>query len=190
MLYRESIFITVFPGFIAGRLVARLARSETQFYLLVQPQFVEQAMQDIEDIAEETGVALESFVIVEGDICQPDLGIDAADLETIRFETTDIYHLAAIYDLAVAHDPAFAVNLEGTRNVNAFARSVKELRRYNYISTCYVAGKRVGQILETELEHDAASEPLGGHGQRRSAGNDISPGDRRRRLGDRRDRQV
>ena len=28
-------------------------------------------------------------------------------------------------------------------------------RRYNYVSTCYVAGKRTGEILETELEHDA-----------------------------------
>ena len=155
MLYRESIFITGFPGFIAGRLVARLARSETQFFLLVQPQFVEQAIEDIEDIAEETGVPLESFVIVEGDITKPDLGIDPEDLETILFETTDVFHLAAVYDLAVPRDLAFNVNLEGTRNVNAFVRSVKNLRRYNYISTCYVAGKREGRILETELEHDA-----------------------------------
>ena len=155
MLYRESIFLTGFPGFIAGRLVARLARSETQFYLLVQPQFVEQAIEDVEAIAEETGVPLESFVIVEGDITKPDLGIEPDDLETILFETTDVFHLAAVYDLAVERDPAFKVNLEGTRNVNAFVRRVKNLRRYNYISTCYVAGRREGRILETELEHDA-----------------------------------
>ena len=29
------------------------------------------------------------------------------------------------------------------------------LRRYNYVSTCYVAGKRKGEIRENELEHDA-----------------------------------
>ena len=52
-------------------------------------------------------------------------------------------------------DLAYRVNLDGTRNVNDFACSVKNLRRYNYISTCYIAGKRLGDILETELEHNA-----------------------------------
>lgn len=155
MMFRQSIFVTGFPGFIASRLVAGLAKSETQFFLLVQPQFVEKAMADIEEIAATTATPLESFVIVEGDITQPNLGIAAEDLETIQFETTDVYHLAAAYDLAVAKDVGFNVNLEGTRNVNAFVRTIKDLYRYNYISTCYVAGKREGDILETELEHDA-----------------------------------
>ncbi len=155
MIFRESIFLTGFPGFIARRLVASLAKSETQFFLLVQTQFVGKAMANIEEIAELTRTPLENFVIVEGDITQPNLGIAADDLETIRFETTDLFHLAAAYDLAVPKDIAFRVNLEGTKNVNDFARTVKNLRRYNYISTCYVAGKRLGSILETELEHAA-----------------------------------
>ncbi len=155
MLYRESIFITGFPGFIATRLVERLAKAETQFFLLVQPQFVGAAMEEIEEIAELTNTPLESFVIVEGDITQPNLGIPDADLETIQIETTDVFHLAAAYDLAVPKDVAFEVNLQGTKNVNDLVCSIKDLRRYNYISTCYVAGKREGSILETELEHGA-----------------------------------
>jgi nucleoside-diphosphate-sugar epimerase len=155
IMFRQSIFITGFPGFIAGRLVARLANSDTQFFLLVQPHFVEKAMEDIVRISDDTRTPLECFVIVEGDITRPDLGVGAEDLETIRFETTDVYHLAAIYDLAVEKDLAFSVNLEGTRNVNEFVRTVKNLYRYNYISTCYVAGKRLGVINEDDLEHDA-----------------------------------
>ena len=106
MLFRESIFITGFPGFIAGRLVERLAGSQTQFYLLVQPQFVEFAMQEIEEIADFTDTPLDSFVIVEGDVTQPKLGISDADLETIQYEVTDVFHLAAAYDLAVSKDAA------------------------------------------------------------------------------------
>jgi len=90
MLYRESIFITGFPGFIAGRLVERLAGSQTQFFLLVQPHLVETAIQDVEEIAEYTKTPLDNFVIVEGDVTQPKLGIADADLETIKFETTDV----------------------------------------------------------------------------------------------------
>src|SRR5258706_16094627 len=147
MLYRESVFMTGFPGFIATRLVERLAKAETQFFLLVQPQFVGAAMEEIEEIAELTNTPLESFVIVEGDITQPNLGIPDADLETIQIETTDVFHLAAAYDLAVPKDVAFEVNLQGTKNVNDLVCSIKDLRRYNYISTCYVAGKREGSVL-------------------------------------------
>ncbi len=155
MIFRESIFLTGFPGFIAGRLVEKLARPETQFFLLVQPQFVEQAMEQIEDIAETTNTPLEAYAIMEGDITKPGLGIVDDDLETIRYETTDVYHLAAIYDLAVDRDTAFSVNLDGTKNVSTFVKTLKNLKRYNYISTCYVAGKRPGRILETDLAHEA-----------------------------------
>jgi nucleoside-diphosphate-sugar epimerase len=155
MLFRESIFMTGFPGFIASRLVERLAGSEKQFFLLVEPRFVDKAMEEAELIANEQGVPLESFVIVEGDIAKPDLGIAADDLEIIRSETTSIFHLAAVYDLGIDKDLAYRVNLDGTRNVNAFARSIQNLRRYNYVSTCYVAGRRTGKILETDLAHDS-----------------------------------
>lgn len=155
MLFRETFFITGFPGFIAGRLVERLAGSQTQFYLLVQPQFVEIAMQEIEEIADFTRTPLDNFVLVEGDVTSPKLGISDADLETIQYETTDVFHLAAAYDLAVPKDVAFNANLQGTKNVNDLVCSLKSLRRYNYVSTCYVAGKREGPILETDLEHKA-----------------------------------
>ncbi len=155
MLYRESFFITGFPGFIAGRLLERLAGPERQFFLLVQPALVQAAIEEIEEIAEFTGTPLESYVIVEGDITLPQLGIPDADLETIVYETTDVFHLAAAYDLAVSKDAAFKVNLQGTKNVNDLVLSLKNLHRYNYVSTCYVAGKREGVIRETELEHKA-----------------------------------
>jgi nucleoside-diphosphate-sugar epimerase len=151
----ETIFLTGFPGFIAARLVKRLARLGARFLLLVQPAFLERARQEIARIAEETGAPLSCFSIIEGDITKPDLGMEPSELDAARIETTTLFHLAAIYDLAVAGDIAQLVNVEGTRNVNHFARSLKNLRRYHYVSTCYVAGKRTGLILETELRHDA-----------------------------------
>lgn len=154
MNFEETIFLTGFPGFIAERLVQRLANADTQFFLLVQKEFVEKAVESVERIAEKTNTPLENFAIVEGDITQKNLGIGDDDLATIRVETTDVFHLAAVYDLAVAKDLAFRVNVDGTRNVNDFVKSLWNLKRYNYISTCYVAGKRRGKILESELEHN------------------------------------
>src|SRR5437763_439943 len=155
MPFDETIFLTGFPGFIAGRLVECLAREGARFMLLVQPAFVERARKDIAQIVERTGAHAESFRIVEGDITGEDLGMSPADIEDARRETTTLCHLAAIYDLGVRRDTALRVNVEGTRNVNRFARSIPNLRRYHYVSTCYVAGRRTGVILESELRHDA-----------------------------------
>ena len=151
----ETIFLTGFPGFIAGRLVAQLATPGTRFLLLVQPAFHARAQADVARIAAAVGGAADSFQILPGDITQPDLGLTSATLAQARAETNSVFHLAAIYDLGVAHDVAMRVNVAGTRHVNEFARTVSNLRRYNYVSTCYVAGKRKGLIREAELEHNA-----------------------------------
>ncbi len=150
-----NVFLTGFPGFIAGRLVEKLARPDVRFFLLVQPDFFEKAGREAGRIAEQTATPLENFQFFSGDITADDLGLSQADAEFIRRETTDVFHLAAVYDLAVRRDLAMRVNLEGTKNVNSFVRQIESLNRYNYISTCYVAGKRQGVILETELEHNA-----------------------------------
>lgn len=151
----ETILITGFPGFIAGRLVERLATEGGSFLLLVQSSFVPRARVELERIAHQTGLPVSRFRILEGDIAQSNLGMSHSDLAIASSQPTVIFHLAAIYDLAVARDIAMQVNVAGTRNVNEFAQSLPNLRHYHYVSTCYVAGKRKGRILETELEHAA-----------------------------------
>jgi thioester reductase-like protein len=155
MALDETFFLTGFPGFIAGRLVRRLAADGARFLLLVQPAFVERARAELEEIARETDVPAGRFRVLEGDITRERLGMSPGDFETARAETTAIFHLAAIYDLAVERAPAVRVNVEGTGNVCAFARAVRSLRRFHHVSTCYVAGLRTGLIREDELRHDA-----------------------------------
>jgi thioester reductase-like protein len=155
MPFDETVFLTGFPGFIAGRLVERLAQEGARFQLLVQPAFAERARADVARISEKTGAPVENFRLMKGDITREGLGLSAEDLEEARREATVVFHLAAIYDLGVARDLAERVNVEGTRNVNLFAKSVRNLRRYHYVSTCYVAGRRTGRILESELRHTA-----------------------------------
>lgn len=151
----ETIFLTGFPGFIASRLLRRLALEGGHFLLLVHPAFGEQAKEELKNIASQTGRSVSGFSLLQGDITQADLGLSSADLKTARSDATVLFHLAAVYDLAVAQDLAMRVNVEGTRNVNKFAGSLSNLRHYHYISTCYVAGKRKAVIYENELRHDA-----------------------------------
>jgi nucleoside-diphosphate-sugar epimerase len=155
MGFDETVFITGFPGFIAARLIERLASEGARFLLLVQPSFIERARGDIARMAQRLGASTDNFRILQGDITNRFLGLSPIDLATATKETTTVFHLAAIYDLAVKRDPAMRVNVAGTRNVNNFARTLPRLGRYHYVSTCYVAGRREGPILETDLRHDA-----------------------------------
>jgi nucleoside-diphosphate-sugar epimerase len=155
MFADETVFITGFPGFIAGRLVERLAREGSRFILLVQPVLLKRAYEHVAQIVAETGAPADKFSIVEGDITKPDLGLTQTDLERARAETHTVFHLAAAYDLAVAPEVGQLVNVQGTQNVNEFAKSISNLPRYHYVSTCYVAGRRSGVIREDELEHAA-----------------------------------
>ncbi|HEU4837103.1 MAG TPA: SDR family oxidoreductase [Pyrinomonadaceae bacterium] len=152
---RETFFITGFPGFIANRLLERLARKDCDFILLVQPALLDRARAEIARIAELSGRSIDDFQFVEGDISQPQLALSAADLTLVQHQTTRVFHLAAVYDLAVPAELAMRVNVGGTRNVVELARTLPHLRQFHHVSTCYVAGRREGAILETELRHDA-----------------------------------
>ncbi len=151
----ETVFLTGFPGFIASRLLRRLAREGGRYFLLVQPDFVARANGELKAIASEANKALSDFVIIEGDITRPDLGMSPPDLEMTRAETAIIFSLAAVYDLGIAREIGINVNVKGTRHMNQFARALPQLKHYHYISTCYVAGKRTGVIYENELRHEA-----------------------------------
>ncbi|HKP72306.1 MAG TPA: SDR family oxidoreductase, partial [Pyrinomonadaceae bacterium] len=157
MASQETIFLTGFPGFIASRLITELARGGAHFLLLVERKktLLELAGKEIARLAEETGADAGRFQIVKGDITSVRLGMNDAQFQMAREKTTVLFHLAAIYDLAVKRERAMNVNVEGTRNVNEFARACESLRRYHYVSTCYVAGLRTGLIREGELEHAA-----------------------------------
>jgi nucleoside-diphosphate-sugar epimerase len=155
MTVGETVFLTGFPGFIAGRLVKRLAEEGARLLLLVQPALAGRAREELRGIARDSGASAESFQILEGDITQPNLGLSVSELDRVEQETTMLFHLAALYDLAIARPAAMRVNFEGTRNLNRAARAMRNLRRYHYVSTCYVAGLREGVIQERELRHHA-----------------------------------
>ena len=142
-----TILFTGFPGFIGGRLIPQLlaAAPATTVVALVEPRMVERAR------AAAAAIDPERIVVEPGDIADPQLGLAPARYAELASSTTQVHHLAAIYNLAVPLAIAERVNVLGTQHVITFCRAAPNLERHHYVSTCYVAGTRSGRIMEHEL---------------------------------------
>jgi nucleoside-diphosphate-sugar epimerase len=73
----------------------------------------------------------------------------------VRRNVTGIIHLAADTTFSRPLAQARAVNTEGTRRVLELAAECAFSARVAYVSTAFVAGKRIGFISENDGEHDA-----------------------------------
>jgi nucleoside-diphosphate-sugar epimerase len=104
-----------------------------------------------QSIVSELGLDEDGFVIIEGDITKRSLMIHPDIQNRLKEKVTHVFHLAALYDLAVPRNIAFKINVNGTDNVNNWVRELTNLKRYVYFSTAYVVGKREGTLYETEL---------------------------------------
>lgn len=150
---RKRSLVTGFPGFLASFLVHELLKRDPNIAItfLVEDRFRTKASAQIDAILSEHPGSNASLEVVTGDITRDDLGLgDSYDALTRSVST--VWHLAAIYDLAVDETVAYRINVAGTQNVANFCEACHEFERLNYISTCYVAGTRQGRIFEDELD--------------------------------------
>jgi thioester reductase-like protein len=144
-----TVLMTGFPGFLGSALLPGiLRRTDSSAICLVQPKFATLANERAAELSAADPSLRGRIQVVEGDITQPGLGLDATALT----EVTEAWHLAAVYDLAVAREVAVRVNVEGTRNVLDALEDCPNLTRLHYFSTCYVSGRYAGAFSEDQLE--------------------------------------
>lgn len=150
----KTFFVSGFPGFIATKIIKQLLSedSESSFELLVHPSQLDLAREAVRKLVAVGNGSPDRFSLLPGDITVANLGLNEATLARLRGSITHVFHLAAIYDLAVPYEFAQKVNVVGTDNINKFVLGLQHLQRYIYFSTAYVSGDRPGKILETELE--------------------------------------
>ncbi len=148
----DTILVTGFPGFLGSRLLPRVVRrsSEARAACLVQPKFERLAKERVQALeAADPGLA-GRIDLVAGDLTSRGLGIEGGD--ALAADVTEIWHLAAVYDLSVPRDVGLRVNVDGTRHLLRFAERCPSLRRHHYVSTCYVSGRFCGPFHETDLD--------------------------------------
>ena len=150
----STIFFTGFPGFLGTELLPRvLGREDAEVTAtcLIQAKFRDLAEQRVVELEKQDPDLVGRIELVDGDITLADLGLGDR-YDEIAADTIEVFHLAAVYDLAVPEEIATRVNVDGTRNVCDFAEAADA--RHQYVSTCYVSGRVTGAFTEDDLVVD------------------------------------
>lgn len=148
----STVFFTGFPGFLGCELLPRVLRRspDARAVCLVQSKFAGLSRQRLEELERDEPALAGRVRLVEGDITRPDLGL-GDERAVLAEEITEVFHLAAVYDLEVERDLGMRVNVDGTRHVLDLCEACPRLERLHYVSTCYVSGRWAGIFRESDL---------------------------------------
>lgn len=147
----SAVLMTGFPGFLGSALLPGILakREDAEVICVVQGRHMDTAKARLAEIEAAHPHITDRVHLVEGDITVPGLGLaDSVPVDDV----TEVWHLAAVYDLSVPEDIAKLVNITGTANVLQFCRERSNFRRLQYVSTCYVSGRYEGEFTEEMLE--------------------------------------
>lgn len=92
--------------------------------------------------------ALKKIVPVIGDLCEKNFGVKDDELERLRQSVNIVFHSAATIKFHTYLKTAISVNLIGTYRTIEFAKSLKKLDSYVYLSTAFCNANREGFIEE------------------------------------------
>ena len=144
--------MTGFPGFLGSALLPLLLarREDARAVCVVQARHRDEAERRVLEIESAHHHTIDRIELRNGDITHPGLGLDAGP--DLLDEVSEVWHLAAVYDLAVGEAVARRVNVDGTARVLDLCASLPALRRLQYVSTCYVSGRHQGEYAEDDLD--------------------------------------
>jgi thioester reductase-like protein len=148
-----TALLTGFPGFLASSFLPDfLSRTDPQMRVacLVQSHFRAMAEERAKNIAARHPEWNGRIQLVEGDITNPELDLKNGGHD-LKADTREVYHFAAIYDLAVPRPLGMRINVEGTAHVLDFIEACRAFDRLHYVSTCYVSGRHPGPFTERDL---------------------------------------
>jgi nucleoside-diphosphate-sugar epimerase len=132
---------------LAGQPVAVLARSSRK---MTARQRIEHFLSGWEKTLNRP---LPRPVVLEGDISQPDLGLDGHGIRWVDEYCDSVIHNAASlqFHATSPQGEPWASNVGGARHMLEFCRAT-QIRRLFHVSTAYIAGLRTGRVLESEVD--------------------------------------
>ena len=153
MLAGVRILLTGATGRLGRHLAEELLRSGAELTLLVRASSPE-AARDRVRAALPGAARMQQVTVLCGDVIEAGLGLGARETARLHASVDVVIHAAATTSFSTPLDAARSVNVGATRNVLAFAEGAPRLAKVAHVSTAFVAGKRTGRILESDLEHD------------------------------------
>ena len=150
---RETVLLTGATGHVGTALLPLLtADPDVTVFALVRAK-------DEAHLAERAARLVEvggpRIVALRGDVTAPDLGLSTRDQERVAAEVTALIHSAASVRFDMPEDKAATENIASTEGMLALARRLADrgrLTRLDHVSTAYVAGTRLGRVLENECD--------------------------------------
>ena len=143
-----TYFVTGATGFIGRHLVeVLLERRQGDIHVLVR----EGSTERLDELIARWGRPGRVKPVV-GDLTQPNLGLDDAQVEALRAAGIDhFFHLAAIYDMTAPDEANEAANVGGTRNAVALANAL-QAGCLHHVSSIAVAGLYKGLFREDHFD--------------------------------------
>ena len=140
-------FVTGGTGFIGRYLVERLLKRGGTVHVLVR----EGSRGRLEELRSGWGEDGERVIPVIGDLSQPMLGVEAAEIEDLTGRIDHFYHLAAVYDMEAGEAAIRAANIDGTIHAVELANRI-EAGCFHLASSIAVAGLFKGTWREDMFE--------------------------------------
>lgn len=147
------IFITGGTGNFGRLLVKNLLETNTRVALLIRSDSQEQAQSKVKKIFDSVPGIEGKMLISRGDLREKNLGLSTKEILSLKRNVTHILHAAATTRFTLPLNKARENNVEITKNLLNFAGQCSKLRRFGFVGTSFVAGKRTGRIMEDEFEH-------------------------------------
>lgn len=162
----KHVLLVGFTGFIGKVWLANLLMDLPEIgkvYLLIRRQKSNPAVRRFEKVVDESPVfdkleeryganfaryIAEKIEVVEGDVTQPELGLDPEVASRLQRVLDVVINSSGLTDFNPDLRDALAVNVDATAHMLDFIRG-SDHAGLVHLSTCYVAGQRDGRISET-----------------------------------------
>jgi len=151
------LLLTGATGLLGSYLLGNALRAGRRVAVLLRPTRAESIEQRIETVVarweREAGYALPRPHLLEGDLHQPELGLDSRQLRWVARHCDTVLHSAAslTFESGPRDAEPWRSNLDGTRHALELCRRAG-IRQFHHVSTAYVCGVREGRVLESELD--------------------------------------